>query len=80
MSNIIITDSDGSTRSTNWPPANKPVMLDQVADAKRAADQAVYDAKKAAAPYQSHSNMYAIFDGRIMRKNNTTGETEVVDA
>lgn len=80
MSNIIITDSDGSTRSTNWPPAEKPIMLDQVAAAKRQADQAVYDAKKASAPYQSHSTLGYTFDGQEMRKNNTTGEVEVVEA
>lgn len=76
---ITITDSDGTVRSTNWPPADKPVMLDQVADAKRKADQDVYDAKKAASPLQSYSNMHAVFGGRMVRKDNTTGETEVVD-
>lgn len=77
---ITITDADGSTRSTNWPPSDKPIMLDQVADAKRKAKQDVYDAKKAASPYQSYSNLYAIFGNQVLRQNNTTGETEVVDA
>ncbi len=76
---ITINNADGTVRSTNWPPEARPVMLDHIADAKRKAAQDIYDAKKAASPYQSFSNMYAIFGDRMMRKDNTTGETEIVD-
>jgi len=76
---ITITDSDGTVRSTNWPPAVKPVMLDHVADQKRKAAQDIYDAEKAArGGLKSFTTLGYNFDGSIRRKNNTTGEIETI--
>ena len=75
-----INNADGSVRDANWPPQNKPVMLEQIREAARKAAQDTHDAAKVArGGLKSHSTLGVLFDGRIRRKNNTTGEIEIIE-
>jgi hypothetical protein len=76
-----IKNADGTIRDADWPPAG-PTMLNDIRDAKNEQDRADYAAFKAAnGGLKSYSYMgKPTFDGRIQRKNNTTGEIEWVNA
>ena len=79
---ITITDANGDVRSTEWPPADKPVMMDAINDADRKARQDIYDAEKAArGGLKSYTwvGEPLLNNTRRMRRDNTTGEVETVD-
>lgn len=75
---ITITDANGDTRSTNWPPADNTdaVMLDDVRDEARAAAQAEYDAIRNIKVY-SYGRAHL---GKRRRFNSDTQTSEYVDA
>ena len=76
-----INDANGDVRDSSWPSQDKPVMMDKVNDDARKARQDAYQAaKEARGGLQSHSVVEVLFDGRIQRKNNSTGEIEIVNA
>ena len=81
MSNITITDADGSIRSTNWPPSERPTMLDHLADQKRQAAQDAYQAlKESRGGLKSTSKAAVNWDGSYTEINNTTGARRYMNA
>ena len=76
---MIIKNSDGTVRDNDWP-AEPSVMLNDIRDAKLKDAQDEYQAFKAAnGGLKSTSVVDVLFDGRIRRKDNSTGEIEIVD-
>ncbi len=69
---ITIKDADGATRSTNWPPNERPTMLDQIRDDARKAESDAYEQIKdirvwSFKPRSLVSRIYS-------KQNNDTGE------
>ena len=76
----IIKDSDGTIRDANWPPADS-VMLNDIRDQKLEDAKDAYQAFKAAnGGLKSTSVVDVLFDGRVRKINNSTGEIEVYNA
>lgn len=81
MSNITIIDASGDIRSENWPPSDKPIMLDQIADQKRKAAQDAYQAlKEARGGLKSTSRRALNGNGSYTEVDNTTGATRHMNA
>ena len=81
MANITITDASGEIRSENWPPHERPVMLDHLADQKRQAAQDAYQAlKESRGGLKSVSKTAVNWDGSYTEINNTTGARRYMNA
>jgi hypothetical protein len=76
-----LINADNTVRDLNWPSQNKPVMMDAINDADRKARSDAYQAAKTArGGLKSYSYIgEPTFDGRIQRKDNTSGEIEWVN-
>tara|TARA_R110002049_G_scaffold26804_3_gene92968 strand:+ start:1383 stop:1625 length:243 start_codon:yes stop_codon:yes gene_type:complete len=76
-----INNADGTVLDTSWPSQDKPVMLNDARDEEAQADKEALAAFKAThGQLKSYSYIgKPMFDGRIRRKNNVTGEIEIVD-